>query len=57
MFKLQNTLNALSALSTSPSDNDNFKRVFKAELAELKHSLLPLQQGLSQSSYVSDEKI
>lgn len=57
MFKLQNTLNALSALSASPSDNDNFKRVFKAELAELKHSLLPLQQGLSQSSYVSDEKI
>ncbi|HED35137.1 MAG TPA: hypothetical protein ENJ08_13150 [Gammaproteobacteria bacterium] len=54
MFKLQNTLNALN---DNTSANDNFSRTFKTEVAGLDHSLLPLQKGLSQSSYVSNESV
>ncbi len=35
----------------------NFTQTFKQEVSELEHKTLPLQQGLSLSSYVSDEKI
>jgi len=34
-----------------------FEDVFRAELEELEHGNLPLQQGLARSSYVSDSKI
>lgn len=32
-----------------------FESVFKTEVSQLPHASLPLQQGLTQSSYVSDE--
>ena len=35
----------------------NFNQVFKHEIAMLNHTSLPLQQGLTQSSYVSDEPV
>ncbi len=35
----------------------DFTRVFKQEVANLDKKHLPLQQGLTYSSYVSDEKI
>lgn len=35
----------------------DFSQVFKREVAMLNHSALPLQQGLTQSSYVSDEPV
>jgi len=35
----------------------DFTRVFKQEVADLDQKHLPLQQGLSLSSYVSDDKI
>ncbi len=54
MFKLQNTLNALH---NNASINNDISGTFKTEVAELDHRLLPLQQGLSLSSYVSHEKI
>lgn len=34
-----------------------FTDIFKAETSLLKHDSLPLQQGLSYSSYVSNDKI
>lgn len=34
-----------------------FIQVFKQQVTELEHKELPLQQGLSLSSYVSDEKV
>ena len=36
-------------------DKENFTAVFKAEVSHLPHDVLPLQQGLTLSSYVSDE--
>lgn len=33
-----------------------FERVLKEEIQKLDHAMLPLQQGLSQSSHVSDTK-
>jgi len=36
---------------------ENFSDIFKREVCALDHQLLPLQQGLSLSSYVSNEKI
>lgn len=42
------------ALTAWPSDD--FKEVVKQEIEQLDASLLPLQQGLSQGSYVTDEK-
>lgn len=54
MFKLQNTL---YTLNDNASINSDISRVFKIEVAELDHRLLPLQKGLSQSSYVSNEKV
>lgn len=33
----------------------DFATVFKAEVSQIPHASLPLQQGLAQSSYVSDE--
>jgi len=36
---------------------DDFNNVFKAELKDIKPDQLPLQDGLSQSSYVSDSDI
>ena len=35
----------------------DFESVLKNEIQELDHGLLPLQEGLSQSSYVSDGDI
>ncbi len=35
----------------------DFTDTFKQEVAELEHEHLPLQQGLSLSSYVSHEKV
>lgn len=49
MIKL---LNALKAWETP-----DFERVFKAEIQKIDNELLPLQEGLSQSSYVSDADI
>lgn len=43
---------ALKAWST-----DNFPEVFKQEIEQLGGWLLPLQQGLSQGSYVSEDPI
>jgi len=37
--------------------SENFNATFKREVCALDHQLLPLQQGLSLSSYVSDEII
>lgn len=33
----------------------DFESVFKAEVSQIPHTSLPLQQGLALSSYVSDE--
>jgi hypothetical protein len=35
----------------------DFETVLKEEIQKLDHSILPLQEGLSQSSHVSDTKI
>ena len=40
--------------SLSAHNSPNFKSIVKNEIKNLDPSLLPLQQGLSQSSYVSD---
>ena len=37
--------------------SEDFKQSFKQEFALIEHKNLPLQQGLSLSSYVSNEKI
>jgi len=37
--------------------SQNFVNTFKREVAELNHQHLPLQRGLSLSSYVSNDKI
>jgi len=37
-------------------DSPAFEDIFKSEVGNLKNSLLPLQQGLKQSSYVSDNE-
>ena len=37
--------------------SENFTQAFKQEVAEIEHKYLPLQQGLSLSSYVSNDKI
>lgn len=44
-------------LSLKAWQTENFKQIFKNEVAQIEHKYLPLQQGLSLSSYVSDEKI
>ena len=49
MFKLIKTLQNWKT--------PEFTLAFKQEVAELDHKLLPLQQGLSLSSYVSNDKI
>jgi len=49
MFTLKHSLLAWQSAS--------FIDTFKREVADLNPQLLPLQQGLSLSSYVSDEKI
>jgi len=36
-------------------DSTDFESVFKTEVSNLDHACLPLQRGLSQSSYVSEE--
>lgn len=41
--------------SISAWDKDNFTEIFKTEVSHLPHASLPLQQGLTKSSYVSDE--
>ena len=37
--------------------SENFTQTFKQEVAEIQHKYLPLQRGLSLSSYVSNDKI
>ncbi|WP_455376588.1 hypothetical protein [Kaarinaea lacus] len=37
--------------------SDNFPDIVKQEIEKLDVSMLPLQQGLSQGNYVTDEKI
>ncbi|MCW9012724.1 MAG: hypothetical protein OQL06_02995, partial [Gammaproteobacteria bacterium] len=49
MIKLSRSLNAW--------DTPDFTAVLKQEVAQLDTHLLPLQQGLSQSSYVSDKPV
>jgi len=49
MFFLKDSLQAWQS--------QNFSTTFKREVTELNPQLLPLQQGLSLSSYVSDEKV
>ncbi|VAW67863.1 hypothetical protein MNBD_GAMMA08-97 [hydrothermal vent metagenome] len=49
MFKLNASLKAWKT--------DNFTPTFKQEVGALAHKHLPLQKGLSLSSYVSDEPI
>ncbi len=49
MIKL---LNALNAWATP-----DFERILKNEIQTIDFKLLPLQEGLSQSSYVSDSNI
>ena len=53
MIKLTKALNAWQSSGFA----EEFIREFKLEVADLDHKILPLQQGLSLSSYVSDEKI
>ena len=48
--------NTLKAWQSNGFDSE-LTRIFKLEIAELGHKELPLQQGLSLSSYVSNEKI
>lgn len=47
MIKLSQTIQALN--------NSNFKTIAKQEIETINKQALPLQQGLSHSSYVSDE--
>lgn len=49
MFELKQSLAAWGS--------DNFRTAFKAEVEQLEKSQLPLQQGLSLSSYVSGDPI
>jgi hypothetical protein len=49
MFKLKQTLNAWNS--------SDFGNVFKREISYLKAEVLPLQQGLSGSSYASPENL
>ena len=49
MIRLQKTLQAWGAT--------DFDAIFKQEMQEIDRHLLPLQAGLSQSSYVSDDEI
>lgn len=37
--------------------NSDFKKILKAEIQQLDKNLLPLQEGLSQTSYVGDSGI
>jgi len=53
MISLPNTL---KAWQTNGFDAE-FTRIFKKEIARFDHKELPLQKGLSLSSYVSNEKI
>ncbi len=53
MITFPNTLKIWQSENFSPL----FTKEFKHEIAELPHKDLPLQQGLSLSSYVSNEKI
>ena len=48
MIKLTNSLNAWNT--------PEFEQILKNEIEKLDPAQLPLQQGLAQSSYVSDEK-
>jgi len=48
--------NTLKAWQSNGFDTE-FTQIFKLEIAQLDHKELPLQQGLSLSSYVSSEKI
>lgn len=48
--------NTLKAWQLNGFDTE-FTQTFKLEIAQLDHKELPLQQGLSLSSYVSNEKI
>ncbi|VAW61794.1 hypothetical protein MNBD_GAMMA11-2246 [hydrothermal vent metagenome] len=54
MLKLPETMKACTPENLN---NGNFRCIFKAEMATLEHHLLPLQQGLIQSSTVSNEPI
>jgi len=49
MITLKNTANAWNTV--------NFNQIFKDELRSIDHHLLPLQKGLSFSSYVSNDAI
>ncbi|RDH80737.1 MAG: hypothetical protein DIZ80_17060 [endosymbiont of Galathealinum brachiosum] len=53
MITLTNTLKAWKSESFGPE----FTQQFKLEIAAIDHHSLPLQQGLSLSSYVSDDKV
>jgi len=44
------------AKSLKAWQSDSFTETFKSEVSKLDHRYLPLQQGLSLSSYVSDDK-
>ena len=43
--------------SRSAVGHENFQQVFRDEVCQLDKNLLPLQQGLKQSSFVSDSPI
>lgn len=49
MIRLSKTIQAWGAA--------NFDEIFKEEIQKLDRNLLPLQAGLSQSSYVSDDEL
>ena len=49
MFNLNQSKNAWGSA--------DFNQIFKREVAMLNHTSLPLQKGLTQSSYVSDEPV
>ena len=53
MITLSNSLKAWQSEGFGPV----FTREFKLEIAAVDHNALPLQQGLSLSSYVSDDKV
>jgi len=43
--------------STASWNTEQFENVFQSEVCNLDHELLPLKDGLSQTSYVSDSPI
>jgi len=55
LFSPHTAFMMLLAQSINAWGYTDFESIFKAEVSQLDHASLPLQQGLSQSSYVSED--